>query len=97
MALPSFILAPGSNELEKWSWVRNNEASWLRKEDSGSCLAVQWGRQGGKEGGTRCPFPTGTHVPMSQRKGKKHFCISLERGRKPGMKICEIHNTVSEQ
>lgn len=39
MALPSFILAPGSNELEKWSCVRN-AASKLRKEDDGSSLTV---------------------------------------------------------
>lgn len=52
MALPSFILASGSNELEKWSSVWNNEASRLRTGDSmiPPSLCPEKGRRG-----TGCP------------------------------------------
>lgn len=76
MALPSFILAPGSNELEKWSCVRNNEASRLRKEDSGSSLTVRSGRQEGKEGGTDAPSPLG-HMSPCPREEEKSIFVSV--------------------
>lgn len=68
MALASFILAPRSNELEKWSCVRHKEGKqWF-------LLYCAVGRQGGKarrEGrGNMTPLPTGTHVPMSQKREK---------------------------
>ena len=73
MALPSFILASGSNELEKWSCVRNNEASRLRTGDSviPPSLCPEKGRKG-----NRVP-PTGTRVPVSQRKEGETIFVTV--------------------
>lgn len=91
MALPSFILAPRSNELEKWSCVRNKEGKqWFLPY-----YAVGKARSEGR--GNTMPFPHWDICPNVPEKGKKHFCISLKHGRKSSVKICEIHNTVCEK
>lgn len=70
MALSSFILAPGSNELEKWSCVRKEEASRPRKGDSEVLPSLCPGE--GKERGHEAPSPQDTclNVPKKVRGGR---------------------------
>lgn len=74
MALPSFILAPGSNELEKWSCARNNEAPRRRKGDSVVLPALCPGEgKEGRSGENTMPPPhwdTSPNVPEDEE-GKR--------------------------
>lgn len=78
MALPSFILAPDSNELEKYPVPGNNGASRLRKRQNVIprllCLGEGKGRR------TQRPVPTGTRGLLSQREGKKNRLCKLKTG-----------------
>lgn len=96
MALPSFILAPGSKSWKNGPVWGMQLPSWGRKTTvlPSPCIReVKEGRKGEHD----APSPSGHISQCPSERGKKHFCISLKCGRKSSMKICEIHNTVCEE
>lgn len=73
MALPSFILAPASNELEKCPMPGNNEASRQRKGENvvPHLLCPGEGRGGGQD----APSQLGHMSQCLKGRGRKHFVI----------------------
>lgn len=76
MALPSFILALDSNELEKCPMPGNNDTSRLKERERRNVVPylLRLGEGNGRR--TQCPISNGTHGLLSQRKRKKTFSNS---------------------